>query len=533
MREVQKMVDDPLRGDISELTTTWDTDAWFRGFVDSAVDGILTIDALGIIRHANDSATRMIGFSREEFVGRNVKMVMPEMYARHHDDYLRQYLITGEKRIIGIGREVVIRRKDGVEVPVHLSISEVNIGNTMYFSGVLRDITVEYQARREQERLLGELKERNKKITCLYSVGEAIREQNVEPDIFREVAYLIRPACSYPDRTRVRIEFDGHTYEELSVSATPWIFSAPIVVGGRKRGRLEIVYREAIDPVIPGLLTQGDCDMVEAIARTLGEAVEHREAEAKVIQASKLASIGELAAGVGHEINNPINGVINCADILLENMEADSSDRHFAELIRSEAERVATIVKKLLTFSRQQQEVCSMASMAEIVDSVLSLSNKKIEKSLIALHVDVPDTLPKILCRAEQLQQVLMNLIINAIHALDERYPEGAPTKSMTIAVKPVEMKDRPYVELCVEDFGVGMTEATLSRLFDPFFTTKGRDKGTGLGLSVSDSIVKDHGGFIEVESVLGEFARFRVFLPVNGPEVIVDAPAMAKEQTE
>jgi len=103
----------------------------------------------------------------------------------------------------------------------------------------------------------------------------------------------------------------------------------------------------------------------------------------------------------------------------------------------------------------------------------------------------------------------------------------------MTIAVKPVEMKDRPYVELCVEDFGVGMTEATLSRLFDPFFTTKGRDKGTGLGLSVSDSIVKDHGGFIEVESVLGEFARFRVFLPVNGPEVIVDAPAMAKEQTE
>lgn len=508
-----------MKDNLADLIQDWDQDAWFRGLVESAVDGILTINAEGIVQHANAAATRMFGFEQSEFIGKNVTMIMPEMYARHHDEYLRHYLKTGEQRIIGIGREVVVRRKDGRIVPVHLAISEVTIAGQRFFSGVLRDISLEYEARREQERLLGELKERNKKITCLYSVGEVIREQAVETDIFREIAYLIRPACSYPERTRVRIEFDGHLYEELSVSSTPWVFSAPIVVGGRTRGRLEVVYREAIDPIIPGLLTKGDCDMVEAIARTLGEAVEHREAEAKVIQASKLASIGELAAGVGHEINNPINGVINCADILLENIPQDSPDRRFAQLIRSEAERVASIVKKLLTFSRQQQEKYSMASMAEILDSVLSLSNKKIEKSLIALHLDVPETLPKIRCRGEQLQQVVMNLIINAIHALDERYPEGSPNKIMKITVAPTEVKDRAYLEVNVEDFGIGMTEATRSRLFDPFFTTKGRDKGTGLGLSVSDGIVKDHGGFIEVESIPGEFARFRVYLPVDGPE--------------
>jgi len=513
------MVHDPMTRRTEHLPQEWDSDAWFRGLVESAVNGIVTIDSGGIIQHANAAATRLIGFEREELIGKNVKMIMPEMYGRHHDDYLKHYLKTGEQRIIGIGREVVVRRKDGVTVPVHLTISEVTIEGKRFFSGVLRDISLEYAARREQERLLGELKERNKKITCLYSVGEVIREQAVETDIFREIALLIRPACSYPERTRVRIEFDGHLYQELSVSNTPWSFSAPIVVGGRTRGRLEVVYREAIDPAIPGLLTQGDCDMIEAIARTLGEAVEHREAEAKVIQASKLASIGELAAGVGHEINNPINGVINCADILLENMAPDATDRRFAELIRSEAERVATIVKKLLTFSRQQQEKYSMASMAEILDSVLSLSNKKIEKSLIELHVDVPDTLPKIRCRGEQLQQVLMNLIINAIHALDERYPDGSPNKIMKISVHPTELRDRAYLEMSVEDYGVGMTDATRSRLFDPFFTTKGRDKGTGLGLSVSDGIVKDHGGFIDVESNHGEYARFRVFLPVDGPE--------------
>lgn len=513
------MAHDPLTGNYVDALNDWDNDAWFRGLVESAVDGILTIDTLGIIQHVNAAAMRMFGYRRDEFVGNNITMIMPEMYARHHDDYLRHYLKTGEQRIIGIGREVEGRRKDGVTIPVYLSVSEVTIADERFYSGMLRDISVEYEARKEQERLLGELKERNKKITCLYSVGEVIRGQSVEQDIFRAVAQLIRPACSYPERTRTRIVFDGHVYEELAVSNTPWSFSAPIVVGGRERGKLELVYREAIDPKIPGTLTKEDCTMIEAIARTLGEAMERREAEAKVIQASKLASIGELAAGVGHEINNPINGVINCADIMLENMSPSSPDRRFAELIRSEAERVATIVKKLLTFSRQQQETYSHASIAEVLDSVLSLSAKKIEKSLIELRLEIPDSLPRLRCRSEQLQQVFMNLIINAIHALDERYPDGSPNKTLTIAIEPVALDEREFLRIVVADLGVGMTDVTRSRLFDPFFTTKGRDKGTGLGLSVSDGIVKDHGGFFEVESVLGEYARFYVYLPVSGPE--------------
>jgi signal transduction histidine kinase len=210
--------------------------------------------------------------------------------------------------------------------------------------------------------------------------------------------------------------------------------------------------------------------------------------------------------------------VINCADILLENMPETWPDRQFAELIRSEADRVATIVKKLLTFSRQQQEQYSPASIAEVVESVLSLSGKKIEKSLIELRLIVPESLPRIRCRGEQLQQVLMNLIINSIHALDERYPDGSPNKIMTIAIQSVHFRGLEYLEIVVEDNGAGMTEATRARLFDPFFTTKGRDKGTGLGLSVSDGIVKDHGGFIEVDSVYGAFARFKVYLPVDGP---------------
>lgn len=513
------MPDNPVDDVLESMSSERTRDVWVRGLIESTVDGVITINERGIILEANRASERMFGYSRQELVGRNVRMLMPSEIARNHDNYLAEYLDTGVGRIIGIGREVFARHKNGETIPIHLSISEVSVGDQRYFTGMLRDIAVEVEARREQERLLGELKERNKKITCLYSVGEVIREESVETDIFRAVAQLVRPAASFPEITRARIVFDGQVYEELTVTRTPWVLSAPIIVGGRNRGVLELIYLESIEPSMPGKRLREDNTMIEAIARTLGEAVERREAEAQVIQASKLASIGELAAGVGHEINNPINGVMNCVDILLNNMPLDSPDRQFAELIRSEAERVATIVKNLLTFSRQQFEQYIYASVREMVDTVMSLSGKKIEKSHINLSISIPEDLPRIRCRPEQLEQVLMNLIINAIHALDERFPEAAPEKVMRIAVETAVIRKRKYVVMTVEDHGHGMSESTKVRIFDPFFTTKGRDKGTGLGLSVSDGIVKDHGGYFEVSSEPGFYTVFKVYLPVDGPD--------------
>jgi signal transduction histidine kinase len=137
-------------------------------------------------------------------------------------------------------------------------------------------------------------------------------------------------------------------------------------------------------------------------------------------------------------------------------------------------------------------------------------------KSHVDLRVDVPDDLPKIKCRSEQLQQVLMNLIINSLHALDEKYPKSHPDKVLSLTALPVELADRPFLRLTVEDRGCGIKPADMERLFDPFFTTKGRDKGTGLGLSVSDGIVREHGGQITVESEQGSFARFHVDVPLD-----------------
>ncbi|MBI2431302.1 MAG: PAS domain S-box protein [Candidatus Hydrogenedentes bacterium] len=498
------------------LSPLYASDAWIRGVVETAVDAIISIDERGIIEYMNPAAQNMFGFSLQEAYGQNVNLLMPEPYRAEHDRYVRNYVETGRKKIIGIGREVTGRHKTGRVFPIHLAVSEVQVEGRRVFTGIIRDMSQEKRGQEQQARLLRELKERNKTITCLYSVGEVIRETEIESDVFQGIVRLIRPACYRPEITRTRIHFDGQFFVETTFEVTPWHYRANIVVAGRERGYIELVYLDDPQQAVPERFLQADRHLIDAIAHTVGETIERREAEAQVIQASKLASIGELAAGVGHEINNPINGIMNCADILLQNLGEEADNRQFAELIRSEADRIATIVRNLLAFSRQEREQHSLARIYDIVQATLSLCGKKISHSHITLDLDVPETLPKVKCRSEQMQQVLMNLIINSIHALDERFPDRDPNKLLRIRAGEVQWRDRPFLRLTVEDHGTGIAPQHRERLFDPFFTTKGRDKGTGLGLSVSDGIVKNHGGWITVETEPGRFTRFHVDLPLD-----------------
>jgi len=616
----------------------WKNQSWVVGLVESAVDAIIVIDDHGIVGYANPATLSLFGYEEDEILGHNVHMLMPEPYQSAHDQYLANYRETGLKKIIGKGREVIGRRKDGSVFPMHLSISEVKTAHTRLFTGILRDIsreksaeealrglTARYEAilsaapdmivevdsnfkhvwmnaagiafygadaigrepadyfigpqqtyemvrpvlessqetiyveswqrrkdgeprllawwcrslqnsegkvigalstarditrqnRNEQEqvRLLRELTDRNRIISCLYSVGEVIRSSVTDPELFEAVALLIRPACYRPEVTHARIVFDGQRYGEPDFVSSPWGFSSEITVAGRVRGTIDICYQLEDSGSEPRLYMREDRDLIEAIAHTLGETEDRRNAEARVIQASKLASIGELAAGVGHEINNPINGIMNCADILLGTLADGSKERKYAELVRSEADRVAAIVRSLLTFSRQDGGHHSLARLTDIVGAVLSLTRKSIAKANIELTVDVPENLPKVRCRSERIQQVVMNLIINAIHALEEKYPSQDPGKRLSISAAPIQNGATRYLRLTVEDWGTGIHPSYKDRLFEPFFTTKGRDRGTGLGLSVSDGIVKEHDGQITVESELGKFTRFNVDLPVG-----------------
>lgn len=495
-----------------------DIERWTRAIVENAVDGIITVDESGTIEYFNPAAERMFGYSAEEVVGRDVRMLMPPPHAEQHSEYLDHYKATGLRRIIGHGREVEGKRKDGTTFPIELSVSEVALGDRRVFTGILHEITRRRQVQEEKDRILRDLNKRNIELTCLYRAGEVMRSCEVVSDMFREVVGLICPAFLHPEIARSRITFDGDRCVSAPFSSTPWRLAADIVVGERKRGELEVFYLEERPPRDEGPFLREERELLDALASSIGLTVERREAEAKVIQASKLASIGELAAGVGHEINNPINAIINCADILAKDFEKGAKPRQFIDLIRSESERIATIVRNLHTFARQDREQFSPARLCDIVEAVLSLSRKKMAKSHVHLEVDVPEDLPDLQCRSEQLQQVVMNLIINSLHALDERYKGMNPDKLLRIAAQSLLLQGKPCLRLTVEDHGCGIAPAHMDRLFDPFFTTKGRDVGTGLGLSISDAIVREHGGQITVESERGRYARFHVDLPVAGP---------------
>ena len=482
--------------------------------VESAVEGIATIDATGTIEYINPAVEKLFGYTAEELVGKNVSVLMPSPYQEEHDGYLRRYLQTGKAHIIGIGRDVVGRRKDGTIFPMHLAVSEARVGDRRLFTGFVSDISERKKQEQLQASLLGELNKRNREINCLYRVGEATRAVEQPGDVLERIAMTLRSALGHPQLTGVQATLDEHAVATDDFQETPWEISGDVVVDNVRRGEVRAcVLHESL--LIHGEL-QSERSLIEGVATILSEAIERSEAQAKVIHASKLASVGELAAGVGHEINNPVNGIINCADIILKEAKPGTNVAKFAELIRSEADRIATIVHNLLTFSRQDKQQYSLARICDIINVVISLCSKKLQKAYIRFEVDVPEDLPRLYCRSEQLQQVFMNLVINAMHALEEKFPGPDDDKLLRIRAASCVINDRPCIRVTVEDHGTGIKDADLRRMFDPFFTTKGRDKGTGLGLSISDGIVRGHGGAIECETDVGKFTRFHVDLPLN-----------------
>jgi PAS domain S-box-containing protein len=260
---------------------------------------------------------------------------------------------------------------------------------------------------------------------------------------------------------------------------------------------------------------------VEGVVLNARDITETRKLEEQLIQSQKIESLGTLAGGVAHEINNPINGIMNYAQLILDRMGEDNPSREFAQEILLETRRIAEIVRNLLTFARHEKQSHSPARLGDIVSSVLSLVQTVIRHDHISLELNVPEELPKLRCRSQQIQQVIMNLMTNARDALNERYPGNYPEKRLRLSAVLIERQGRKLVRTTVEDSGAGISPDIRDRIFDPFFTTKPKDIGTGLGLSISYGIVKDHGGELSVESEQGRYTRFHMDLPVDNERTL------------
>lgn len=367
------------------------------------------------------------------------------------------------------------------------------------------------------------LTERVKELGCMYAIASiAVAPQRSLEDMLQAIVETIPPAWQYPELTTARITLDGERYDTSGFETGPHRLAAAIVVERQTRGSVEVFYGPAArDHDELALLGQHpwlpeERSLIEGIARELVFILERKRAtdertrlQEQIRHADRLATIGELTAGVAHELNEPLGNILGFAQLLSKAAELEERSRGDVGKIVGAALHAREIIRKLMYFSRQTLSRRSEIRLNDVAGDALTFLEARCAKEGIELTRDLDPELPVSYGDPGQLQQVLVNLVVNAIQAM----PNGG-----VLLVQTRQQGDE--LRLAVHDQGVGIAPELQTRIFLPFFTTKDVGEGTGLGLSVVHGIVGEHGGRVEVDSVPGRGSRFEVCLPIEPPEL-------------
>jgi signal transduction histidine kinase len=360
------------------------------------------------------------------------------------------------------------------------------------------------------------LTERIKELTCMYGIAQIAARPNLTLDeTLREIVELLPAAWQYPDIATARITLDEREFPSFGFQSGPRALSADITLKGIRRGRVEVVYGDRSDRDEVPLFDDApfldeERHLIEGVARELMAIIgrRHAEEEAQRLQrqirhADRLATIGELAAGVAHELNEPLGNILGFAQLASKSPDAGGQTRRDLEKIVAASLYAREIIKKLMFFSRQTPARRQDVDVNKVVDDVVSLLRPRCEKGDITVAVEPATPPPLVRGDAAQLQQVLVNLVVNAVQAM----PGGGTLHLQTT-------RDDKTVRMILDDTGVGIAPENLQRVFMPFFTTKDIGEGTGLGLAVVHGIITLHGGSVRVESEVGKGTRFEIELP-------------------
>ena len=358
--------------DITERQRTEETlrrsEAEIRAVLDTVVDGIITISGKGIVQSFNPAAAKIFGYASNEVIGRNIAILMPEPDRSQHNDYLGNYLRSGEKKIIGSGREVIGKRKDGTTFPMYLAVSEVHAGDEVKFTGIVRDLT------------------------------------------------------------------------------------------------------------------------------------DFKQMQEKVVQAQSLATIGEMAASIAHEIKNPLAGISGAIQVLQDGLEAGDPRQEIMEEIVSQVGRLDSRVRELLMLSKPWQPEKQLYNLQSLIEVISTAAQEQEDFAQVRFIFDGEE---EVMAPVDStfFEQVLWNLLQNAADAM----PDGGEIRYSF-------SQKEGFVLLTVADTGTGIPENQLDRIFRPFFTTKTR--GTGLGLAVCQKIMQAQGGSIAVSSEVGRGTEVTLSFP-------------------
>ena len=525
----------------------------FREVVERATDGLVMMGEDGLITYFNRAAERMFGYGRDEALGKSVTMLMPEGYRRPHDVGIRRYLDSGQSSMLGTVRQIEGLHKSGAVFPIECTISACRINGHTVFTGVLRDVTERRraeQALKQSEESFRAVIERSPEAVVVQRGGRVVYVNEAAVAMFgygdasefvgREVLDLAHPDDREAVRTRIEA-MELHSEGVLPPHERRFL---------RRDGSTGVV-----EVVSVPIVFEGEPATV-SISR---DVTERKELTARMMQMDRIITVGTLAAGVGHEINNPLTYVTANLSFALERLDrvqgfvgalttelrrrlgddalddildaaegspatADLADmREALEDARDGSDRIRDIVRDLKTFSRGDDEKRMPLAVHKVIGSAIDMAFNEIRHR--ARLVKDFGQIPYVHGNESRLGQVFLNLIVNAAHAIDE----GAAERN-EIRICTFEHGGEVAVE--VRDTGKGIASEDLPRLFDPFFTTKPVGQGTGLGLSICQQIVEAHGGRIEVESEVGRGTVFRVLLP-PAPDEIAPAPELRLESSQ
>ncbi len=359
------------------------------------------------------------------------------------------------------------------------------------------------------------LRERIKELTCLFGILRIVQGSSRSlAQTLEQVVSLLPPAWQFPEIAGARIRVDSTECMQGNRSEARHIQSAPIVANGRDAGLVEVFYTDERPEFVEGAFLEEEAGLIENVAREIAQHVErveaaaaHRRLEEQLLHADRLATIGQLAAGVAHEINAPLANILGFAQLIQKEKGLPNQAWRDAQQIVDAALHGREVIQNLLLFARQTPTTMKRIDLNRIVRESADMLAKRCEEAGVMMSVDPAGVCTPLTADPARMKQMVINLMVNAIQAM----PGGG-----TIRVRSVV--DENHVELTVEDDGVGMSEEVRRRAFEPFFTTKDVHEGTGLGLSVVHGIVTLHGGEIRLESAPGQGARFVIRLPVGSP---------------
>ncbi len=360
------------------------------------------------------------------------------------------------------------------------------------------------------------LRERVKELTCLYNIARIAERPELSLDeVLKGISDLLPPAWQYLEIASAEIVIDGRPVRSANYAASPIRQRADIFIENVRRGYVEVNYQAGADETGEDPFLKEEQNLIHAVAREVGLIVHRKETEEErarlqeqLMHAERLATIGQLAAGVAHELNEPLSNILGFAQLAAKCPGLPDQAARDIEKIERGVLRAREIIRQLLLFSRQTAHRETRLDLNRLIEDSMQFFEARCAADGIELVSKRAPDLPPVTGDATLLHQVLVNLMVNAIQAMS-----GGGTLTLSTSTSD------EHVVLAVEDTGPGMDADTLKQIFLPFFTTKDVGQGTGLGLPVVHGIVTSHGGSINVESAVGRGSRFVVTLPVARDE--------------